>query len=240
MNLLLRGRKLAFGLSSQLGLRGLRYGVGASVEHYAALGARAFRTIVDVGANRGQFALFARHAFPEARILSFEPLSSPRAVFVKLFCDDRLVTLYPFALGSRSARTTIHIAADDDSSSLLPVGQEQMNAFGTRVVGTENVQVARLDQLLASAPLAAPALLKIDTQGYELQVLEGCGDLLCRFDAIYAELSYVELYRGQALAGEVMAFTQGRGFRTVGAFNQASDAGGRPLQADFLFAKNAT
>jgi FkbM family methyltransferase len=234
----LRGQKLAFGLLSRLGLRGLRYGVGASVEHHAALCAWTFHTIVDVGANRGQFALFARHTFPTARIVSFEPLSRPRAIFTEVFRNDRLVTLHPLALGSLSGRVTIHVAADDHSSSLLPIGQAQMEAFGTRVVSTEDAQVARLDQVLTPAALVTPALLKIDTQGYELQVLEGCGDLLGCFDAVYAELSYVELYQGQALASEVITFMQGRGFCTVGAFNQASDTSGRPLQADFLFAKS--
>jgi hypothetical protein len=100
MTFLLRGRKLAFGLSSRVGLRGLRYGVGASVEHRAAFRTCAFHFIVSVGANRGQFALFARHTFPTARIVSFEPLSKSRAVFTELFRNDSLVTLHPLALGS--------------------------------------------------------------------------------------------------------------------------------------------
>jgi hypothetical protein len=113
-----------------------------------------------------------------------------------------------------------------------------MEAFGTRVIGTEDVHVTQLDQVLMPAAVAAPALLKIDTQGYELQVLQGCGELLGSFDAVYAELSYVELYQGQPLAGEIVVFMQDSGFRTVGVLNQASDVGGRPLQADCLIAKS--
>lgn len=94
----------------------------------------------------------------------------------------------------------------------------------------------RLADALPAADIEAPALLKLDVQGFELQALAGCEPLLDRFAWVYVECSFVELYAGQAFADEVIAWLRERSFSLRGVFNMTYDAKGVALQADFLFA----
>ena len=104
--------------------------------------------MLDVGASRGQFASFALSRFPPARIVCFEPLSSARATLVPWAPRNR-VTVHPIALGEERGELELHISARDDSSSLLPVGERQVEAFpGTMEVGRERVRVGVLEDYL--------------------------------------------------------------------------------------------
>jgi FkbM family methyltransferase len=209
----------------------LRQRVAAAVEHAGFLRSMPdLRTIVDVGANRGQFALTARHCHPEARIISFEPLAAPAATYRGVFANA--------ALGPARGEATIHVSGRDDSSSLLPITAAQDTLFpGTAQVDTDTVPVTRLAEHLPEAAIEAPALLKIDVQGFELQALVGCEDVLDRFDWVYVECSFVELYAGQAFADEVIAWLRERGFALSGVYNVAYNAEGHAVQADFAFAR---
>ena len=132
----------------------------------------------------------------------------------------------------------MHVSARDDSSSLLPISSAQTENFpGTESVGMRSVPVGPLTDFLAPSGLGSRNLLKIDVQGFELEVLKSAGSLLSYFDWVYAECSFVPLYEGQALADEVAAFLAERGFRLRGRFNQTSGKDGGPLQADLLFEK---
>jgi hypothetical protein len=132
----------------------------------------------------------------------------------------------------------IHLSARYDSSSLLPISEAQNTLFpGTEEVGTALVRVAPLTEFLTDDGMHKPALLKIDVQGFELQALGGCEPLLGRFDWIYVECSFVELYSGQALANDVIAWLQERGWALSGVYNMSFDRSGRAIQADFLFSR---
>ena len=214
-----------------------RHRVAAGVEHAGVLrNLGPLRTVVDIGANRGQFALAARHVFPQTRIISFEPLAGPAALYRAVFAGDDRARLIEAAVGPKPGTTQIHVSARDDSSSLLPITERQNALFpGTAEAGTATIQVLRLADALAAADIAAPALLKLDVQGFELQALAGCENLLDRFAWVYVECSFVELYAGQAFADEVIAWLREREFVLRGVYNTAYDREGRAVQADFLF-----
>lgn len=225
----------------RLWLRALRLGVAPSLEHLRVLRLMAPETVVDIGANRGQFALAARRVFPGARIASFEPLPEPAVVFRRIFAGDDGVQLFESAIGAEAGSATIHLSARDDSSSLLPITAEQDRLFpGTAEAGLQTIRVGRLADFVTASEIAPPALLKLDVQGFELQALRGCEDLLDRFQWVYAECSFVELYRGQALADEVIAWLRERGFALRGVYNMAYDRDGRAVQADFWFTRCAS
>lgn len=211
--------------------------MAAGVEHAAVLRSLgAVRTVVDVGANRGQFALAARRCFPEAHIVSFEPLAGPAAVYRAVFAGDPKATLYEAAIGPEPGEAIIHRSAREDSSSLLPIAATQNALFpGTAEIGTQTVRVARLADQLSEEAIEPRALLKLDVQGFELEALAGCGDLLDRFDWVYAECSFVELYAGQAFADEVISWLRECGFALRGVYNMTYDDSGQAIQADFLF-----
>ena len=236
MQLMPRFKKAVAALRSPLWLHSLRRGVGAGIEHEQVLRNHDCLTVVDVGANRGQFALVARYCFPDAVILSFEPLHGPADIFRKVFQGDASVELQQVAIGPEAGTTTIHISGRDDSSSLLPITTLQNQIFpGTQESGTETIKVGRLEDFVSAERIQPPALLKLDVQGYELSALKGCETLLQRFEYVYAECSFMELYQGQALADEVIAWLREHGFALSGVYNLAYDKTGRAVQADFLF-----
>jgi FkbM family methyltransferase len=215
-----------------------RHRVAAGVEHGRVFSGVECSTVVDIGANRGQFALVARQCQPNARVISFEPLPAAAAKFRAVFAGDDRVTLHEVAIGPAPGNATIHVSKRDDSSSLLPISSTQVALFpGTEEVATATVRVAPLREFVSAADIQAPALLKLDVQGFELEALRGCEDLLDRFANVYAECSFVELYAGQALADEVTFWLRERGFKLHGEHNTVHDRGGRAIQADFLFAR---
>ncbi|MCD4671765.1 MAG: FkbM family methyltransferase [Anaerolineaceae bacterium] len=216
------------------------YGVAASVEHDVLLCnlGKEIKCVIDIGANRGQFALAARKNFPDARIISFEPLSEPAAVFTSLFQSDPLVTLHEIALGPESNEMTFHVSNADDSSSLLPISTLQNELFhGTDEKEVRKVIVKPLDAVLCEEDIQAPALLKMDVQGFEKEALQGCKKLLPLFAYLYIECSFVELYVGQSLVHDVIAFLSEYGFGLSGIYNLCYDGKGLAVQGDFLFSR---
>ena len=220
----------------RLWLASLRKGVAAGVEHNSVLKYLDCNTVIDVGGNRGQFALAARHHFPEATIVSFEPLAAPAGIFRDIFASDRKVVQHVAAIGPESGSREIHVSGHDDSSSLLPISELQEENFpGTAAVETAQVRIGPLDEFLDATDIAAPAMLKLDVQGFELDALRGCEKLLANFEWVYCECSFVELYIGQNLAADVIDWLAARGFRLTRIYNFSNDRNGQAVQADFLF-----
>ena len=217
--------------------RGLRHRVAAAVEHDSVTFGADFRSVLDVGAHRGQFALFAGWRFPGTKLYCFEPLPDARGKLESVLADQPESSTFPLALGSRSGRVTMHVSRRDDSSSILRPTERQTAAFpGTDEAAQEEVELARLDDVLAGGgPLPRPCLLKIDVQGNELEVLRGASLTLDQVDEVLVECSFVELYEGQARAEDVVVLLKKHGFRLAGVFSVVHDQGGRQLQGDFLF-----
>ena len=124
----------------------------------------------------------------------------------------------------------------DDSSSLLPISRVQERLYpGTGEVRTETIRVGRLADFVLAGDIKPPALLKLDVQGFELEALRGCEDLMGRFALVYVECSFVELYSGQAMADDVIEWLHERGFRLSGVHDMSYDSRGLAVQGDFLF-----
>lgn len=216
----------------------LRHGVAAAVEHEPLLQriGEELATVVDVGANRGQFALIAGAYAPKARIYSFEPLVEAIEVFRHVFHEQPNVTVHNYAIGLESSETLMHISQADDSSSLLPISDLQASLFpGTAERSVRSVSVRSLAEAFDTTKIRQPALLKIDVQGYELEVLKGCADLLASFKYVLVEGSYVELYQGQALVDEIITHMDRSGFVLVDRQNLQCNKQKAPVQADFFF-----
>ena len=216
----------------------LRTRVVASTEHDRILAGLKLNTVVDIGANRGQFALCIRRLYPHAQIFSFEPLGKPAGAWMRNFGADTRAQLFNKAIALQSGSATMNVSRWDVSSSLLPFAQAQHDNFPlTEEASKETVETATLETCIEEHLIQDPALLKLDVQGFELTALQGCGQLLERFRYVYVEASFVELYVGQALATEVIAFLFNRGFKLVCVANLSSGTSARPIQADFLFSK---
>jgi len=204
-----------------------------TVEHGKVPLGGPYGTVLDVGASRGQFALHARRRFPTARILCFEPLPTSQDSLRRVLGDQ--VEVVSAAVGAEPGSASMHVSAADDSSSLLPIGERQRMEFpGTEEASRLDVPVVTLAETLSTAP-AEPILLKIDVQGFELDVLRGAGSAIQRVQTVFVECSFVELYEGQALAGEVITYLSGQGFRLAGVHGLVTGQDGEALQADLLF-----
>ncbi len=236
-SLLAKTRKLFAVMRTSEYRRGLRYGVAASIEHERIPLRRDFQTVLDAGANRGQFALFARQMLPGATLLCFEPLAAPRRRLERVTVGSG-ATIFDVALGARAETASFHVSAADDSSSLLSIGARQREAFpGTEEREQISVRVRRLDEVIDANALARPVLLKVDVQGGELALLQGAEGVLGVVDAMLIEASFVQLYEGQPLIGEVWKLIAAAGFTCRGIWSITYGPGGVSLQADFLFAR---
>jgi len=233
-----RARKLATILITPDYRDGLRHGVAAATEHHRAPHIREPRTVLDIGANRGQFALVARHRFPDAALLCFEPLPEPRERLERTVGGNGHVRVFPYALGDRSGSTLFRVSTEDDSSSLLPTTEAQRAMFpGSATAYEIDIEIRRLDDLIEPTSLARPILVKIDVQGTELDVLRGSGALRDVVDDLLIECSFIELYEGQPLVGEVIAFLSEWGMQVGGVHNVVSTPDGRCAQADLHFTR---
>ena len=216
----------------------LYYRVLAGAEHRNVL-SRDLATVIDIGANRGQFALAVRRWAPAARIISFEPLPGPSAVFRKVFANDESVLLHQTAIGPNREERTMHLSERDDSSSLLPIASGQITAFpGTAEVATIEVHVGPLSEFVRSEELKQNAMLKLDVQGFEYEALMGCESLLPHFKWVYCECSFIELYGCQKLASDVIALLARQGFLLDDIHNPTYNDEGRCIQADLLFSRS--
>jgi FkbM family methyltransferase len=225
----------------KLGVEVHRYNLAQSQEArlFGMLAHHAVDAVVDVGANDGGYALSLRHGGYRGPIISFEPLSAAHAAATQRAASDANWTLAPrCALGASAGMAEINIAGNSKSSSLLPMLQSHVDAAPTSVViSTESVPVSRLDDIeLPELTAARRMFLKIDTQGYELPVLEGATRTLKRCVGVQAEMSLLPLYEGQVLFREIIGWLEQREFELWSLLPGFSDpATGRLLQVDGVF-----
>lgn len=234
------GGKAASALRHPLTRQALREGVAPAQEHRHVLRRIAPAFVVDVGAHKGQFGLAVRAAGLTCPILAFEPQPEVFASTTERFKSDQSYELRNFALSDQAATQTMQISGHDDSSSLLEIGEQQAAFFpGREAVASIDVAVSTLDAELDGVEMADPALLKVDVQGAELDVLRGAATSLERFTYLYIECSTTEMYVGQPLASEIVAFLFARGFQLSDIGSVTRVAGHGVVQADILFTRDS-
>jgi FkbM family methyltransferase len=154
--------------------------------HLKRLGIK-FETIIDVGFADGTPAIY--DSFPHARYYVFEPLEECRALLERLKIKLNL-EYFVVAAGARDGHAAFNVHNDLSGSSLFS------QAEGKILDGVQrSVPMVRLESVLPTN-LARPCLLKIDTQGAELQVLEGLGDRLDEIDVVIVEASLMKFREG--------------------------------------------
>lgn len=193
--------------------------------------------VLDVGAARGGFGTQLRDFGYAGRIVSFEPLGSAHADLCAHIARDPKWVAHHTALGAVAGEATINIASNSDSSSLLPMLDAHREAAPqVGYVDTETVPMARLDDLVGEAVASAAApYLKVDTQGFEREVLAGAEATLERVVGLQLELSFVPLYDGGMTVDEAVAWAYGRGFHLVGIEQGYAAPTGEILQVDGVF-----
>jgi len=172
-------------------------------------------TVLDVGANRGQFAgELLRAGFP-GRVVSFEAIPEVHRQLTQATaaCGDRWHVAPCCALGDRTDEAWFHVTNNLVSSSLL-VPNERSRAFGEALREREIIAVdlRRLDEMFVPDANTGAIFLKIDVQGAEPLVLEGAARLLPGVQGLLLEMTVAPLYDGQMLADELHALAMSLGF----------------------------
>ena len=198
------------------------------------------QSVVDVGANEGQFSHTMRSLAPNALIYAFEPIPDCFNRLKNRFARDKRFILFNCALSDRSGKEVFNIASGDTgASSLLAAGEAQRRFFPQTLQTTAiSVDVKTLDEVMANENLPSPLMVKVDVQGLEYQVLKGGVKTLQKADLVLLELSHVQFYEGQKLFNEVCELLREVGFSLADCFNMMTSPNtGEPLQGDFLFAR---
>ncbi len=192
-------------------------------------------TIYDIGANTGTWTCLAKSLFPTARVEAFEPLAVHFDGFRRwtaAWPGD--IHLHACALGQAEGSATMHVMDFSDASSLLPATAEGLSEFKIKPAAEQTVPVIPLDVLVAREKIPPPDLLKLDVQGYELEVLRGAEGCLRHARAVLCEVSFQQFYAGQPLFPEVLAFLETRGF-ALHALGAGTPHGSPLVQTDALF-----
>lgn len=199
-------------------------------------------TILDVGANVGQFSVACAEFFPDARIDAFEPNPASAERLRKNIARYPQVCVHEHALGVEPGRTSFNVNSHSHSSSMLKLGESHKAAFPhAQEVSRIEVEVKPLDDVLQFERLQSPVLLKLDVQGFEPQVLAGASGSLRHIDYVLVETSFEPLYVGEAHLRDVQAALSSSGF----VFDRPLDVlrspqTGEILQMDALFTKIRT
>jgi len=196
--------------------------------------------VLDVGANDGGYGRELRARGYTGRIVSFEPLGDAFDALRETTSDDPTWECQNVALGRETGHAEIHRASNSASSSFHRPSESMAEAAPHLSFGsTETVSVQRLDTLIGDlASSDDRVFLKVDTQGFELDVLAGAEQSLGQIHAVQLETSFSPLYDGQPTIEEVFAWMRARGW-VPGWVHPAYWTPGerRWVEADVLFVR---
>lgn len=199
--------------------------------------------VIDVGANTGQFGQSLRDFGYRYDIVSFEP--NPEAyhdLLVKSDKEDRWAA-YNLALGAEDGERDLIFSKNSLLSSFHPPSSFSKDSFGeqTDIVRTSPVPVATLDSFLTKQNIRLEGkrvLLKLDTQGHDIEVCKGAVQSLPAITLLQSELSFKALYDGIPTYLEALHVYAGYGFEPTGLYPVGRDPDTMAIiEADCLFAR---
>jgi|TARA_B110000305_G_C19420073_1_gene630372 FkbM family methyltransferase len=182
---------------------------------------------IDVGSNKGQFALILKRNFPKAKIFSFEPQIENLSIQKKFLNNTKF---YNCCLGNKSSFQIFNITDREDSSSLLVPSIFKNSIY--RVVNKITIKVDKLDNII-KLKHKSKNLLKLDVQGYELEVLKGSKKCLSKIDFIIIELGEKKSYLKQPSKNKTINFLKKNNFQLKKISNKTKL--NNSWEADYLF-----
>jgi FkbM family methyltransferase len=205
------------------------------MDYFNALEISEVRTLVDVGANEGQFLLPAVKYLAPERAIAIEMQPSAADQLRRLAPAN--VSIYQCAVGAAPGQATCLPSVFSQASSLLPLRPEASDLYAIDLHQTAPyaVPMRTLDEICEEAGIDAVDLLKLDVQGYELEVLRGAGRVLQRTRDLIVEVEFVPIYEGGPLFPVILQELSDRGFRLSQIYGQCRSKDGTLLHADAFF-----
>ena len=168
--------------------------------------------VLDIGANKGQYAQEIRSLGFKEQIHSFEPTSYYEYLAKASERDTRWQT-YRFGFGRANEKVKMYIASNDgESSSLLAPKNILEQGFGISFGNTEEVEIKTLKEFLNSNVISN-IYLKIDTQGNEMNVLLGLSEQINYVSVIEFESALIPLYQGETNHYAIAQYLIRHGFK---------------------------
>jgi FkbM family methyltransferase len=209
-------------------------------DSYSWLANEGIKTVLDIGANTGQFALRIHKLLPDVEVYSFEPLVSCFEELKRNMKDVPKSRCFNYALGNENGKHTIYHNEFSDSSSLLPMEQLHKDAFPfAKNAREEMIEVRRLDDVVDLLELTEKILIKIDVQGFEDKVIAGGQNTMRKAKILIVETCFEPLYIGQLLFDDIYSLINDMGFTYRGAEESfRNPLNGKILYCDSVFVKS--
>lgn len=201
---------------------------------------KQIKTVLDIGANTGQFAEMIRVVLPDAMLYSFEPLEECYQGLLETMSKFERFKAFHVALSDQSGIAEMRKNEYSPSSSFLQMTDLHKRCFPyTKNEDIQKVSVQRLDDIAKQLDLVQPILIKIDVQGLEGQVIKGGKEIISQASVVITELSIEPLYENQAFFADIYQLLTELGFEYKGNYDQLlSPDDGSVLQVDGIFIKS--
>lgn len=199
---------------------------------------RKIKTVIDIGANTGQFAMLFHRLCPDVRIISLEPLQDCFDALKNNIASIPVASAHRLAIGSVTGVADMNRTEFTPCSSFLETTGQLKTEFGEGgAARPESVNVVRLDDFMAGLDVPDELMIKMDVQGYELEVLKGGPATFQRAVLVATEVCFFpKLYKNQPLFDDIYRALRSHGFSYMGNPEQlAGKVDGRIAEADAVF-----
>ena len=223
---------------SLLWFYGLLKGVAANIELLPLVKRiKKINTLIDIGSNKGQFILLCLKFFPKIKIYSFEPIKEILERQKNFLKFKKKINTFNFGIGNKKKNLNFFITKRKDSSSFLTFNASDHYNSDYLSIEKRSIKIRKLDQILKNKNLIRPILIKIDVQGYELEVLKGAIKILSKTDYLLVEVSKNRMYNKQAVEKDVINFLKNKKFVILKSSKWVRIKNTKFIQRDILFKK---
>ena len=222
-------------LSNKTTRRGLFHNIPATIELEELLVGLELDTVIDIGSNKGQFILLVEKMFNNVKILSFEPIKEVYLKQKKFFSKNKNIDIFNFGLGAKKKDVILNISKKNDSSSILKIKYPNQLSKKFEIIENRKISIKTLDEILSTFNLKKNILIKLDVQGYELEVLRGANEILSRIKYIIIEIAENQFYKDQETNNSIINYLNQKNFEILKSCNHFKIEEINYSQKDFLF-----